>query len=392
MELRQRRAPENNTQLDVPQLVNKLKSFDVYPKTLDDFKEKTSTGAAVSLVSCLVILVLFLSELSSYLRSETVDHLYVDTSTGQKLRINLNITFPSLACSGLSLDVMDVSGDQQIDVAHNVYKRRISKDGVPIKDSLHPASGGGHGECGRCFPKGMENPEGKCCNTCQEVKRAHAAKGLPHNIWKEAPQCSHDAQMIDPSKMVQGEGCDIFGYLEVNKVAGNFHFAPGKSFQHAQGQHVHEFKPFEAHLYNVSHTIHSLSFGAHYPNRVNPLDNLSRILVNGSGVYQYFVKVVPTIYQHASGLTITTNQYSVTDHFKGSGDPKSGFVLPGAFFIYDLSPIMVKFTEKRKSFSHFMTGVCAIVGGVFTVAGLIDSIIYHTARSLEKKSTLGKAT
>jgi hypothetical protein len=28
-----------------------------------------------------------------------------------------------------------------------------------------------------------------------------------------------------------GEGCQVYGYLLVNKVAGNFHFAPGKSFQ-----------------------------------------------------------------------------------------------------------------------------------------------------------------
>jgi hypothetical protein len=28
----------------------------------------------------------------------------------------------------------------------------------------------------------------------------------------------------------QGEGCNIHGFVDVNKVAGNFHFAPGKSF------------------------------------------------------------------------------------------------------------------------------------------------------------------
>ena len=57
----------------------------------------------------------------------------------------------------------------------------------------------------------------------------------------------------------------------------------------AQGQLVHEFKPFDTHTYNVRHTIHSLSFGVHYPNRVNPLDGATAILRNGSGVFQYFV-------------------------------------------------------------------------------------------------------
>jgi hypothetical protein len=41
---------------------------------------------------------------------------------------------------------------------------------------------------------------------------------------------------------------------------------------------------------------------------------------------------------------------------------------------------------------HFLTGVCAIIGGVFTVAGLIDSLIYHSAKAIQKKMELGKLT
>lgn len=31
--------------------------------------------------------------------------------------------------------------------------------------------------------------------------------------------------------------------------------------------------------------------------------------------------------------------------------------------------------EERQSFAHFLTSTCAIVGGVLTVAGLIDSFV-----------------
>merc|ERR1712232_496004 len=103
------------------------------------------------------------------------------------------------------------------------------------------------------------------------------------------------------------------------------------------------------------------------------------------GMYQYFVKVVPTIYESSDQTTINTNQFSVTEHTRQvstkSSNPQGGHNhgggggggLPGVFFMYDLSPIMVKFTERRKSFAHFLTGVCAIIGGVFTVAGIVDS-------------------
>lgn len=42
-----------------------------------------------------------------------------------------------------------------------------------------------------------------------------------------------------------------------------------------------------------------------------------------------------------------------------------------------LCPLQVQYREEYKSFTHFLTSVCAIVGGVFTVSGLIDSFIYH---------------
>ena len=66
--------------------------------------------------------------------------------------------------------------------------------------------------------------------------------------------------------------------------------------------------------------------------------------------------------------------------------------MPGVFFSYELAPVMVKYTEKDKSFGHFATGLCAIIGGVFTVAGLIDKIFYTSSRLLEEKLQLGKTT
>jgi hypothetical protein len=54
--------------------------------------------------------------------------------------------------------------------------------------------------------------------------------------------------------------------------------------------------------------------------------------------------------------------------------------------------MLVTYTQQRKSFTSFLTGVCAIVGGVFTVAGMIDSFIYTAEKRLKKKIELGKAS
>jgi len=57
------------------------------------------------------------------------------------------------------------------------------------------------------------------------------------------------------------------------QVAGNFHFAPGKSFQSAHN-HVHDLQPFKQGVFNVSHEIHRISFGKEFPGIINPLDGV----------------------------------------------------------------------------------------------------------------------
>ena len=58
-------------------------------------------------------------------------------------------------------------------------------------------------------------------------------------------------------------------------------------------------------------------------------------------------------------------------------------------FRYDLNPITVKYHETRPPMYHFLTTVCAIVGGTFTVAGIINSLIF-TSMEIFQKFELGK--
>lgn len=200
-------------------------------------------------------------------------------------------------------------------------------------------------------------------------------------------QCKREG-FLQSIKDEEGEGCNIYGFLEVNKVAGNFHFAPGKSFQKAN-VHVHDLLPFQKDSFNVSHKINKLSFGQRFPGVVNPLDGAQWMQHSSYGMYQYFIKVVPTVYTDINEHIILSNQFSVTEHFRSS---ESGRIqaVPGVFFFYDLSPIKVTFTEQHVSFLHFLTNVCAIVGGVFTVSGIIDSFVYHGQRAIKKKMEIGK--
>ena len=53
-----------------------------------------------------------------------------------------------------------------------------------------------------------------------------------------------------------------------------------------------------------------------------------------------------------------------------------------AQFSYALSPVQIIVAEQRRAWYHFVTTTCAVVGGVFTVAGILDGI-FHTSVCLK---------
>eukprot|EP00879_Flechtneria_rotunda_P017317 GHRR01018141.1.p1 GENE.GHRR01018141.1~~GHRR01018141.1.p1 ORF type:complete len:191 (+),score=34.48 GHRR01018141.1:966-1538(+) len=188
--------------------------------------------------------------------------------------------------------------------------------------------------------------------------------------------------------------------MQVNKVAGNFHFAAGHSYQQGS-MHIHDMAPFADKTLDFTHKIHSLSYGQPYPGMRNPLDGVMQVAPQpkggetkkgtATGMFQYFLKVVPTDYVYLSQKSTESNQYSVTENFRAAADASAGGRnLPGVFFFYDLSPIRVRIQEQKSSFLHFLTNVCAIVGGIFAVSGLIDNTVYQAEQVIRKKIDLGK--
>ncbi|RWR93007.1 endoplasmic reticulum-Golgi intermediate compartment protein 3 [Cinnamomum micranthum f. kanehirae] len=313
-------------------MMRNLRKLDSYPKTNKDFySRRTISGGIITLVSAILMLILFISELRLYLLAVTETKLVVNTSRGETLRINFDITFPALACSVVSLDEMDISGEQHFDVRHDIIKKRIDthgnvikawQDGIGAPKMEKPLQRHGgrleHNEtyCGTCY--GPEASDEDCCNSCEEVREAYQKKGWGLSNPDLIDQCKREG-FLKRIKDEEGEGCNIYGFLEVNKVAGNFHFAPGQSFQQSN-THIHDLLVFQKDCFN----------------------------------------------------------FSITEHFRGA---EVGFAqsIPG-----------VTFMEQHVSFLHFLTNVCAIVGGIFTVSGILDSFIYHGQKAMKKKMELGK--
>ncbi|KAI0916909.1 hypothetical protein AcW1_007767 [Taiwanofungus camphoratus] len=407
-------------------LFGSLKGIDAFGKTTDDVKVKTRTGALLTLLSAAIILTFTMIEFFDYRRVNVDTSIVVDRSRGEKLTVRMNVTFPRVPCYLLSLDVMDISGETQPDIKHNILKTRLTDRGMPVPnaqsnelrndlDKLNEQRGSGY--CGSCF--GGQPPPSGCCNTCDEVRQAYVDRGWSFNRPDSIEQCVNEG-WSDKLKEQAGEGCNIAGKVRVNKVVGNIHLSPGRSFRTA-AQNIYDLVPYlreDGNRHDFSHTIHELAFdsedesdlvkakmGQELKRRMgisgNPLDGALGRTAKQQYMFQYFLKVVSTQFRLLDGKSVNTHQYSAT-HFerdltKGhQEDSKEGVHIahqsagiPGAFFNYDVSPILIVHTETRQSFAHFLTSTCAIVGGVLTVASLIDSVLFATQRALKKNGAQG---
>ncbi|KLO14713.1 endoplasmic reticulum-derived transport vesicle ERV46 [Schizopora paradoxa] len=401
-------------------LFGNLKGVDAFGKTMEDVKVKTKTGAFLTILSAAIILTFTTMEFLDYRRVNMDTSIVVDKSRGEKLNVKMNITFPKVPCYLLSLDVMDISGETQRDLSHNIVKTRLDSSGNIIADSksnklrndidvLNEQKQAGY--CGSCYG-GLE-PESGCCNTCDEVRQAYVNRGWSFNNPEHIEQCVEEG-WSDKLKDQATEGCNIAGTIRVSKVIGNLHLSPGRSFQ-TNYRNIHDLVPYlrDGNQHDFGHTIYDLSFTGddEYDfNKAqksqemkrklgiasNPLDRTTMKAGSAQYMFQYFLKVVSTRFELLDGKKINTHQYSAT-HFerdltKGFSEKTSEGVqvshmnsgAPGVFINYEISPLLVVHAESRQAFAHFLTSTCAIVGGVLTIATIFDSVLFATGKRLKK--------
>ncbi|XP_052207300.1 protein disulfide isomerase-like 5-4 [Diospyros lotus] len=190
-------------------------------------------------------------------------------------------------------------------------------------------------------------------------------------------------------------GCRIEGFVRVKKVPGNLVIS-AHSVAHS----------FDASKMNMSHIISHFSFGKQISPAV--MSDMKRILpylgrshdkLNGreyiirpgdsiaNVTIEHYLQVVKTevITRRSYRERKLVEEYEYTAH----SSLIHSLNIPVTKFHFEPSAMQVLITENSKSFSHFITNVCAIIGGVFTVAGILDSILHNTIR-LMKKVELGK--
>ena len=298
--------------------------------------------------------------------------------------------------------------------------------------------------CGGCYgatpPENAKKPG--CCNTCEEVREAYASVSWAFGRGEGVEQCEreHYSENLDAQRH---EGCRIEGDLRVNKVVGNFHIAPGRSFSNGN-MHVHDLNNyFESPIeggHTFTHTIHHLRFGPQLPegvaqnskgsllprtnNHLNPLDQTLQSTNDPAYNYMYFIKVVSTSYLplgHRKGIldrlvetssdmsplgshgrnadgSVETHQYSVTSHKRslgGGSDAQEGHKerlharggIPGVFFSY-VGSLQCSGSNKQLTYAgYFAYESDQSRRALQIVCGLSDKCLRGHRRHIDSRSS-----
>lgn len=215
-------------------------------------------------------------------------------------------------------------------------------------------------------------------------------------------------------------GCQVSGFLMVNRVPGNFHIE-AKSKSHN----------LNAAMTNLSHVVNHLSFGIPTNELYNdrkakrilkqvpaehkefaPMDDTTYLTKQHHQAYHHYIKVVTTQFNMGNNPsnsnsnnnnnnknpmssnnnknkkgkkstttttmnTMDTNQLLTYQFLEQSQIVfYSDVNVPEARFSYDLSPMSVLVEKQGRKWYDYLTSLCAIIGGTFTTLGLIDATLY----------------
>lgn len=169
----------------------------------------------------------------------------------------------------------------------------------------------------------------------------------------------------DPTKH---SGCQISGMLLMDKTPGHFYIQA-----HSPS---HDFSPY---MTNVSHMVHHLSFGEfsmfngwnkrnnkdvrpeNFEKSTHPMDETAFVTRELHQAYHHYLKLVTT--------NLFTYQVVPSTQLAAYANDQ----VPEAKFIIDLSPISVHYFYKTRRWYDYITSLMAILGGTFTVVGMVEA-------------------
>jgi hypothetical protein len=353
----QAQAPQSTSGLS-----HYARQLDIFPKTEDDNATTTSLGGLISFVTFFVALWLLVSEYASYRTVHRTDKMGVDTTMRTDFFIDFDVTWPGMPCVMLTnpthtdlIAERKESGEQPNDffeyTENHIMYTQIDENGE--EDDMP-----------WILPKTFEE-------------------------WKER----------NVEEEVFKVGCRVSGTARGSNTKGSLGFPMGEGMLERAVNIIYqgEVRVATTSGFDNRHIINHVSFGPDFDGRADVLDGVSHTDdADQNARVEFNLQIVPTTFIPLSGDPVKSYQYAVATEVskvmpirtamdvmrKMNGDPK---LVGGLFWKYTFSPYAITIEEKTNDFISFLVSMCAILGGVFAVAGLFDAFMFHVLKFKDSK-------
>ncbi|GAB5371075.1 hypothetical protein AAMO2058_001548200 [Amorphochlora amoebiformis] len=196
---------------------------------------------------------------------------------------------------------------------------------------------------------------------------------------------AEEANVANKGKKRGDVGCSVSGHLLVHRVPGSIQFSVKSGEHNFNREHI-----------NFTHIVHHFSFNSVPESWEHMLavmeDDSHRSLVSkwygrvfnspkDHVVHEHYLKVVQN---HIKPLGLSSEnqvyEHTISSHSYVSEQ------LAHVRFHYDLSPMQIVKEWKRRPFYEFITNLLALIGGTFTVMGIVN----EAYNGILAKASIGK--
>ena len=277
-------------------------------------------------------------EFKNYFIIKTKSELLIDNSiSSSSFKIYVDLTMHRIPCYILNIDISDFTSAHTSNVKGTLVKKSLDKKGHIFKMDASEI-----------------NKKKEDTFTTEDVIKAFNEE----------------------------QGCRLSGSFKVMRLPGNFHiashtFAPIIKEFKEKGQNIH---------FNLTHTIHHISFEEQkdihlIKNKFNegimsPMDGFYLVDDTQGSLLNYYINIIPTEYEDIDGTIYRAFQFTYKQK-----KVDNGRMIPTIFFRYDISPMKMKYTKYYPGHFDGLINICAIFGGMFTIAGIIDSLLLKLIKS-----------
>ncbi|KAH9991717.1 endoplasmic reticulum vesicle transporter-domain-containing protein [Russula vinacea] len=307
-----------------------LKSFDAFPKLPSTYRTRSSERGFLTLFIGFIAFLLVANDIGEFLWGWPDFEFGVDHIPASYLDVNVDLIV-NMPCKFLSVDLRDAVGDRLY------LSKGFHRDGTLFDIGQATAL--------------REHAEALTAR--QAIAESRKSRGFLSGLFRR----SQDLYNPTYNHVPDGSACRIYGSLTVKRVTANLHIT---TVGHGYSSNLH----VDHKLMNLSHVITEFSFGKHFPEITQPLDNSFEITHDDFIAYHYFLRVVPTTYVAPRSKPLHTNQYSVT-HYERQVSHQG---VPGIFFKFDIEPVRLTVIQRTTTLGQFFIRWAGVVGGVFVCA------------------------